>query len=124
MNNFFRVVTDDYAMRLLLQQSHGIDQEGDGYATIHLHDNCRRRNDRLWTSRSPIRYEKAATRPQHEMMIALKRGRLFDCHEIRIAGVDGKEFVTGGKFHQCHAVLRDRKSTRLNSSHIPLFRMP
>src|SRR5689334_10155254 len=105
MNHFFGVVTDDYAMRLLLQQSHGIDQERDSYATIHLRDNCRGRSDRLWTSRSPIRYEKAATRPQHEMMITLKRGRLLHSHEIRIAGVNGKELVTGGKFNQRHAVL-------------------
>src|SRR5215213_10726100 len=102
MNHFFGVVTDDYAMRLLLQQSHGIDQERYGYATIHLRNNCGGCRDHLWTSGSPIRYEKAAPGPQHQMMIALESGRLLDCHQIRIAGVDGKELVTGGKFDQRH----------------------
>src|SRR5215213_11445369 len=92
-------------MRLLLQQSHRIDQERYGYAAIHLRDNCCGGSDRLWTSCLPIRYEKAATGPQHEMMIAIKGRRLLDCHQVRIAGVDGKEFVTGGKFDQRHTVL-------------------
>ena len=105
MNHFFRVVTDNYAMRLLLQQSHGIDQERNGYATIHLRDNCRGGSDRLWTSRSPIRYEKAATGAQHEMMIAIKGRRLLDCYQVRIAGVNCKEFVTCRKFYERHTVL-------------------
>src|ERR1043166_9676498 len=105
MNNFFRVVTDDYAMRLLAQQSDRIDQKRDADATIHLRDDCCGCRDRLWISRSSIRYEKAGAGTQHEMMIALKSGRLLDCHAVRIAGVNGKEFVTGGKFNQRHAVL-------------------
>src|SRR6185369_5237216 len=105
MNHFFRVVTNDDAMRLLLQQSHGIDQERYGYATVHLGDNSCGCRARLWTSCSPIRYEKAATSAQNQVMIALKSGRLLHSHEIRIAGVDSKEFVTGGKFDQRHAIL-------------------
>jgi hypothetical protein len=49
--------------------------------------------------------EKAATGAQHEMMIALESGRLLDCDQVRIAGVNCKEFVTGGKLDQCHAIL-------------------
>src|SRR5688572_9738018 len=105
MNHFFGVVTDGYAMRLLFQQSHGIDQERYGYATIHLRDNCCGCRDRLWTSRSSMRHDKTATGAQHEMMITLKGGRLLDCNQVRIAGVNRKEFVTGGKFDQRHAVL-------------------
>src|ERR1044072_10009231 len=105
MNHFFRVVTDDYAMRLLLQQSHRIDQERCGHAAIHLRDNGGGGGDRLWSLRSPIRYEKAATGPQHQMMIALKGGRLLHSHEIIIAGLNGKELVTSGKFDERHAVL-------------------
>src|ERR1044072_755171 len=102
MNHFFGVVPNDYTMRLVLQQCHGIDQERDGYATVHLRDNRRGCRDRFLASCLLLWYEEAATREQHEMMIALKSGRLLDPHEIRIAGVNCKEFVTGGKFNQGH----------------------
>src|ERR1043165_9366667 len=105
MNNFFRVVTDYYTMRLLLQQSHGIDQERYGYATIHLGDNCCGWGDRLVTSLSRMRHDKNPTSPQYEMVIAVKSGRLLDCNQVRIAGVNDKELVTGRKFDQRDAVL-------------------
>ena len=63
-------------------------------------------------------FERFTDRARRVVVLAQEEARLLNHNYI------GTEHILLGLIHEGEGVAADRKSTRLNSSHIPLSRMP